>query len=183
MALRPLSLAAAIRLCVYGMLVLSAAMTWLCGDDLWRAWRAGEVPVWAPIAPLATFAAFVGVYTVDRYLLVVRRGYSASRALWQVSFALLFLTLLLPGQVAERRAARQVDLDSLRPAMLLLEHDDPRVREAACALLARRFEPLIYERVQSMAHHDPDGAVREGCTVALQRLHKAAVRRHLQPAD
>ena len=156
------------------MLLLSAAMTWLCGDDLWRAWRAGTLPVWAPLAPPVTFAAFVVVYMVDRYLLVLRRRYSASRALWQVGFALVFLTLLLPSQATELRQIRSHVGGAIEPAQLLLEHDDPQVREAACALLASRFAPEIYERVQGMAHHDPSATVRAGCAAALEKLHAAA---------
>ncbi len=173
MPLRPVSLAAVIRLCVYGMLVLSAAMTWLSGN-LWRAWRAGELSTWKALAPQLTFAAFVAVYTIDRILLVRRGATSANRALWQVGFALLFLTLLLPVQLSERRVQHHLDSRLPHAALLLLGHADVQVRQAACILVANHPSPGIYEQVSHMALHDPDPGVRDHCTAALERMHAAA---------
>ncbi len=166
---------APVRLLVYGMLLLSAAVTSIFGDSLWTAWREGNVPFWAPLTPPIAFTAFVLAYAIDRWLLVQRRHYPVGRALFQVVFALVFLTLLLPPQAQELRASRQpAPHGPLQPAMLLLTHQDEQVRAAACDLLAGNFSPEIYEHVQNMVHHDPAATVRTDCAHALERLHAAA---------
>lgn len=164
-----------VRLGTYSMLLLSAAVTVLSGDHLWAASREGSIPVWAPLIPPAAFTAFVAIYTCDRWLLVRRRAYPLGRALFQVAFAVVFLTLLLPQQAHELRLAREERQHApQQPAMLLLSHSDPNVRAAACALLTGNFAPEVYEHVQTMAHHDQVPRVRADCAHALQRLHAAA---------
>jgi hypothetical protein len=169
-----------LRVCVYGMLMLSAAVTVLFGDHLWSAWREGTLAVWAPLTPPLAFTAFVLVYTVDRYLLVRRQHYPVSRALFQVAFGLVFLTLLLPQQAQELRTPHLETLQGPeQPALLLLTHADATVRAAACELLAGTYTAEVYETVLDRAHHDPAAAVRADCTRALERLHAAATADHL----
>jgi hypothetical protein len=164
-----------LRVCVYGMLMVSAAVTVLFGDHLWSAWREGTLAVWAPLTPPLAFTAFVVVYTIDRFLLVRRQHYPVSRALFQVAFGLVFLTLLLPQQAQELRAPHLEHLQGPeQPALLLLTHDDATVRAAACELLAGTYTAEVYETVLDRAHHDPEAAVRADCTRALERLHAAA---------
>jgi hypothetical protein len=162
-----------LRMLVYGMLVVSAGAAVLFGDSLWMAYRDGYVSLWAPLLAPGAFTAFVLVYAADRYRLVRRRHYPLSRALFQVAFGLIFLTLLLPQQASEFRHARRED-DALRaPALLLLQHSEDAVRAAACEVLAGRFPPSVLERVAQLAHNDGALPVRVACGTALDRLHAA----------
>ena len=164
-----------IRVIVYVMLVVSAGVAVLLGDSLWNLWRGGHLPVWAPLLAPGAFTAFVAVYTIDRCLLVRRRRYPLGRALFQVAFALVFLTLLLPQQALElRQVKHQPNVGDKHAALLLLDHTDPEVRAATCALMIGPFATEVYERVGNIAHLDPAAKVRLSCAHALQRLHDAA---------
>lgn len=160
-----------VRVVVYMMLLLSAGAAVFLGDRLWLAWRSGFLPIWAPLLAPAAFTAFVVVYTVDRWLLVRRRQYPLSRAFFQVAFALVFLTLLLPQQANELRQAKQAEAVVQQPALRLLAHSDAQVREATCEVLIGRIPSDVIERVAALAHNDPDLKVRTNCELALERLH------------
>ncbi len=163
----------AIRVLVYVMLALTAGVTMLFSDRLWNAFREGSLPVWAPLLAPAIFTAFVAVYTVDRWFLVRWRSYPLSRAFFQVAFALVFLTLLLPQQASEMRVPRRIS-NPEQPALQLLSYPDEAVRSAACSMLSGPPTPEVYNRVTDMAHGDPSPNVREQCGQALERLHAAA---------
>jgi hypothetical protein len=160
-----------LRVLVYSMLVLSAGATVLFRDTLWAAYRDGYLPIWAPLVAPWTFTAFVLVYAADRYRLVRRRHYPVSRALFQVAFALVFLTLLLPQHANEARHARREDDQVQAPALLLLQHAEVAVRAAACEVMAGRFPPSVVERVAHLAHNDAALPVRVACGAALDRIH------------
>lgn len=159
-----------VRIVVYVMLVLSAGTSVFFGDRLWTAAREGSLPLWAPLLAPAAFTAFVVVYTVDRWLLVRRHHYPLTRALFQVAFALVFLTLLLPQQASELRQLRRAEVNIREPAMLLLAHPEAGVRAATCELLSGRIAGDVYQRVLEVAHNDVAPQVRESCSHAIGRL-------------
>ena len=163
-----------IRILVYVVLASTAGVTVLFSDRLWAAFREGALPVWAPLLAPALFTVFVTVYTVDRWFLVRWRGYPLSRAFFQVAFALVFLTLLLPQQASEMRVPKHA-ANAEQPALQLLAYPDEAVRAATCSILAGPPAPDVYNRVTTLAHSDPSDAVREQCAHALERLHAAAL--------
>lgn len=163
-----------VRLVLFAMLMLNAAAAFLFGDRIWQSWRDGNLPDWVPLLLPGTFTAFVAVFIVDRWLQVRRHRYPVSRALFQVGFALLFLTLLLPQQASELKQLKTTETGDQRPALLLLAHDDAHVRAAACGLLLGRYPSEVYEKVQELAHADAAPEVRTECVKALERLHQAA---------
>ena len=163
-----------VRLVLFAMLMLNAAAAFLFGDRIWQSWREGNIPDWVPLLLPGTFTAFVAVFTVDRWLMVRRHRYPLSRALFQVGFALVFLTLLLPQQASELKQLKATETGSRGPALELLSHSDASVRAAACGLLLGRYPPEVYVKVQELAHADTAPEVRTQCTQALARLHQAA---------
>ncbi|MEK7706118.1 MAG: hypothetical protein AAB426_14250 [Myxococcota bacterium] len=158
-----------VRVAVYAMLVVSAGTTLFVGESLWSAAGAGSLPMWSALVPVATFAAFVVVYGVDRALLVWRRGYPLMRAVVQTGLALAFLTFLLPHQASELRAARQ-QLGDMDDIDRLLSYRDARVRAAACELAAWRHETRHRSRISQLARQDKKDSVRAACAVALEQL-------------
>ena len=163
-----------VRLVLFAILVLNAAAAFLFGDRIWQSWRDGNLPDWVPLLLPGTFTAFVAVFIVDRWLMVRRHRYPVSRALFQVGFALLFLTLLLPQQASELKQLKATEAGARGPALELLSHTDASVRAAACGLLLGRYPPEVYVKVQELAHADGVQEVRTQCTEALERLHQAA---------
>ena len=167
-------LALVLRGMVYVMLACTAGITVVFGEALWSAFRDGLLPRWAPLVAPAAFTAFTVVYTLDRWFLVRHRGYSQSRALMQVAFALVFLTLLLQPQAQEMRLPRPpARHDSA--AMLLCEHADAGVRAAACDIFSGQVSVPIFDKVVSMSQGDDAAAVQQSCTRALERLHTSSV--------
>jgi hypothetical protein len=162
----------ALRIVVYVLLLSSAATTFFFGERLWAAVESGELPLWVPLMAPGAFTLFVAVYTLDRWMLVRRRASSLGRALLQVAFAMVFMTLLWPQQTTRfreaRRAAHGVD-DVVR----LLEHGDPDVRAAGCELVGWRAETDRYAAIDTLANHDPSPRVRGVCREALTRLSAA----------
>ncbi len=151
------------------MLLLSAGTTFLFGAQLWTAASTGSLPLWVAATPTVCFIAFVGVYTFDRLFLVKKSGYSATRALFQVGFAVLFLTTLLPHQALNYKNARAQRLH-LRPVSHLLEHKDPSVRAAACELLSWRAEIKSMPKVFALTKQDKSQEVQIVCKEALSKL-------------
>ena len=151
------------------MLLLSAGTTFLYGAKLWTAASTGTLPLWVAATPTVCFIAFVGVYTFDRLFLVKKRGYSATRALFQIALAVIFLTTLLPDQASNYKSARAQRLH-LRPVSHLLEHKDPSVRAAACELLSWRAETQAMPKVFALTKHDKSNEVQTVCREALSKL-------------
>ncbi len=165
-----------VRLVVYIMLVISALGAFVFDDRLWQAARRGSLPVWAPLVPAITFTAFVIVYTIDRWLLVRRRGYPAVRAFFQVAAAAAFLTLLWPEQATELQRTTRAAKQPLDSTGRLLSYKDPEVRAAACELVGLRLQTDAAERVLELAQKDPSNSVRLACQQALVRLEAAGHR-------
>jgi hypothetical protein len=164
-----------IRLAVYLMLVLSAVTGFVFNESLWVSYHHGETPLWVPLLAPGLFTAFVLAYTVDRWLLVRRRHYPLSRALFQVAAALVFLTLLLPQQASEMgKKPRLAEGVVQGPAMWLLAHADGKVRASACGVLKGHYPGEVMDRVASLAQHDPDTDVRTNCELALERIRAEA---------
>ena len=174
-------LALILRVVVYAMLACTAGITVVFGEALWTAFRDGLLPRWAPLIAPAAFTAFTVVYTLDRWFLVRHRGYSQSRALMQVAFALIFLTLLLQPQAQEMRLPRPAARQDAA-AMLLCEHPDASVRAAACETFSGQVSVAVFDRVVGLSQHDVDEAVRQACILALERLHTATAEGRVGPA-
>lgn len=163
-----------LRIVVFVMLVLSACVSLVWGDTLWLAFRAGELPLWAPMLAPATFVAFMIVFFADRWIAVQKGHYPASRAMFQVGFAVLFFTLLLPQQAFEMPTPHPMHdshADTLEPALVLMRHPDEEVRLAACALVHGQISADVLASVTDVAHNDGVERVRNACAAALLRVH------------
>jgi hypothetical protein len=158
-----------VRIAVYVMLLGSAGTAFFLGPRLWTAARVGTVPIWAALLPASLFTLFVVLYTIDRWLQVRRRHYPAGRAFFQVAFALVFLSLLLPTQAAELREAKSARAEA-DYGVLLLDNRDPMVRAAACELLGLRGQLEAESRIHERAQVDDALIVRQQCTRALEKL-------------
>ncbi len=159
----------ALRIAVYAFLVASAAAVFFLGDQLWTAARQGDVPIWMPLVAPSIFTLFVVVYAFDRWLLVRRRASSLGRAVLQVVFAIIFLSLLWPQQASQYREtmrARQAE----DYAVMLLRHRQAEVRAAACELLGLRAQISQGPQIQKLAEADDSPRVRAVCHQALERL-------------
>lgn len=163
-----------LRLGVYFMLLFSAGVSLRWGDALWLAFQAGQLPLWAPLFAPAVFFAFLLVYCLDRFVAVRHRHYPAARAMLQIGFGLLFLTLLLPyHRTQDFRHEPELDThaEGQEASLILLSHPDHVVRQAACELVHGRVSAQVFARVKDDAHNDSDLHVRQACEQALTRLH------------
>lgn len=159
-----------LRIIVYLMLVLSAGASFLLGGVLLNAAREGDIPSWSPMVPGIMFTLFVIVYAADRGLLVKRHHYPMGRAIFQVAFALVFLTLLW-RQPNGRADGLPYESDGRDYAVQLLGHNDSRVRAAACELLGLRGDPSTLSQIEN-ATNDPNEIVRSSCNTAITILRK-----------
>jgi hypothetical protein len=162
-----------LRIVVYVMLLLCTCVSLVWGEMLWQAFRDGDLPLWAPLLAPATFVAFMVVFFADRWIAVQREHYPASRAMFQVGFAVLFFTLLLPPHALEmpqERPVAETHAYSLEPLLVLLHHPDEEVRLAACELVHGRVSAAVRASVTEGAHNDGVEHVREACLAALQRI-------------
>jgi hypothetical protein len=157
-----------VRLIVYVMLLVSFGTLFFLGDKLWAAARTGQVPIWAALMPILAFTAFVLVYSIDRWLLIKKRGYPLLRAILQVSLAIGFSALLWPHQAANFRETREAVANF--SVINLLEHRDARVRALACEVLGFRHDNTAYERMQRMVNADKSAATRLVCSEALRKI-------------
>lgn len=162
-----------LRIVVFVMLVASTCVSVVWGETLWLAFRAGELPLWAPLLAPATFVAFMIVFFADRWIAVQQGHYPASRAMFQVGFAVLFFTLLLPQHVLEA-PVKDVPADThavnLEPSLVLMRHPDEEVRLAACTLVHGQISHEVLNSVTDVAHNDSVERVREACAAALSRV-------------
>ncbi len=161
----------AVRIAVYVLLMASAAATFLFGDSLWNSVALGEVPDWAALMGPATFTLFVIIYAADRWVMVRRSQLSAGRATFQVAFALIFLSLLWPGQAAQFKKAQRVNwqLDSVE-LQGLLKSRTPIVRALACEILSERNDSSSAAALEKVVASDKDDRVRASCKRALTAL-------------
>jgi hypothetical protein len=165
-----------LRIVVFVMLVASACVSLVWGETLWLAFRAGELPLWAPLLAPATFVAFMIVFFADRWIAVQQGHYPASRAMFQVGFAVLFFTLLLPQHALElpvQNVASQSHVENLEPSLVLMRHPDEEVRFAGCSLVHGHVSEELLASVTDVAHNDGAARVRQACSEALVRLRTA----------
>ena len=158
-----------IRIVVYTLLLLSTGTTFIFGNRLWFAASTGTLPLWGAALPPLCFVAFVVVYSIDRWLLVQKQQYPAGRALFQIAFALVFLTALLPKQALHYKNAKS-QRHHTRPVTSLLKHRDPSVRAAVCELLKLRREASARNLIEPLATGDPSFEVRTHCSNALKEF-------------
>ena len=157
-----------LRVVLYAMLMMSAAAVFFGGNHLWAAARTGALPVWAPLVAPGAFTGFVVLYGVDRWLLVRRNRYPITRATFQLTFALLFLTLLWPEQAAK---LRQVHITKRGDAaMRLLGSAQADMRALACEVLGYRGPASTAAELRALAEGDTSPVVRDACRAALARL-------------
>lgn len=83
-----------IRVVLYVVLVLNAALAFMFSDQIALAAARGDAPPWAPAIAPAAFAFFVTIYAVDRVMCVRRRVMPFGRAFFQIALAVVVLTLL-----------------------------------------------------------------------------------------
>ena len=161
-----------LRVLVYVMLALSALGTFLVGDRLWAAARVGDVPLWTPLVAPGAFTAFVIVYAADRWLLVRAVRYPVARAIVQVAFAVVFMSLLWPHQASELRQAKAITHEA-DVAVRMLESPNEEVRALACEVLGWRVQISAEEALQRVVRDDPAAQVQARCREALGRLQGA----------
>jgi hypothetical protein len=166
-----------LRIIVYVMLLLSTCVSLIWGETLWLAFRAGTLPLWAPLLAPAIFVAFMVVFFADRWIAVQRDHYPASRAMFQVGFAVLFFTLLLPPHALEMPEDRPIPASHaahLEPSLVLLRHPDEAVRLAACDIVHGQVSAAVLASVTEGAHNDSVESVRDACLAALKRIKSVA---------
>ncbi|MBT6177805.1 MAG: hypothetical protein HOI23_11215 [Deltaproteobacteria bacterium] len=154
---------------LYIALLASAAGSIFYTQGLWAAFGAGDLSLWVPLVAPAAFTVFVLIYTVDRWLLVKRRGYPLVRAFVQVAVTLAFLTSLMQRQAVEYKEATEIQA-SPEAVSDLLAHREARVRAAGCELLALRGELPKYQAIEALALRDKSPVVQDRCTKALDAL-------------
>ena len=179
------SLGRILRVVVFALLFVSTLTGLFLSDKLWSLWDAGDLPLWAALAPPVLFFLFMVAFAVDRLHAVRNRSLPAHRAMFHVGTSVVFFMLLLPhpNHGPHARAMRQeqsVDgaLSVMASAQFLLGHEEDSVRAATCLLLAaqgrkkpagRPSEGLLALMVER-AQEDPSAAVRQACKEAVQRL-------------
>jgi hypothetical protein len=152
-----------LRIALYVILVLTAASALFLEPALAGAVHRGAVSAIWLFLPLGLYGVFFTVYAIDRWFLVKRRNFPAGRAFFQVAFGVVFGLLLLPSTMGDWMLRQPVGMERLlshpdaevrsvavealgfrgfspaRVSMLIgkLEDHDPRVREAAAAVLAK----------------------------------------------
>jgi hypothetical protein len=167
-----------VRITVFFALAVSALASFAFGGRLWRAVEHGNLPLWAALAAPCGFTLFVCIYAADRWLLVKQHRYPLGRALIQIAFALVFLTLLWPGQVLHfRQFKRAGKIDRVAS---LLHHSDASVRASMCELAALQSRTDLLPAVRHIAGHDRDAMVRSLCIGAAHQLEDTET--HAQPA-
>ena len=151
------------------MLLASVGMTFVFGDKLWTAASTGAFPLWLAALPMVSFTGFVVLYAIDRWFLVKRSHYPLSRALFQIAFALVFLSTLLPRQASEYKQARS-QRQNIRAPTELLRHKDPSVRAASCELLGFQNNTEALSALSALSQSDPSSEVRAICQQAQDKL-------------
>jgi hypothetical protein len=158
-----------LHLALYVMLLASVACTLLFTKQLWEGFGAGNLPLIAPLLAPVAFAAFLAIYTVDRWILIRKRNYPVLRAFIQVAVSLVFLTWLVQSQSRQFRAASEVQAKP-NVTSSLLEHREARVRAAACELMGLRGEIEVAVQVEALALGDRSDQVRARCSEAVAAL-------------
>lgn len=81
------------------------------------------------VGPIA-FAAFYAIFVTYRIVMIRRRRYPVTKAVFQIGLGVIFLMLLFSVRPQDAADA------PLKPAAELLRHVDPSVRALACDVLA-----------------------------------------------
>ncbi len=88
------------------------------------------LPESARLVGPAAFAAFYAIFVIYRVVMIRRRRYPVTKAVFQIGLGAIFLMVLF--SVRPQDAANA----PLKPASELLRHVDPSVRALACDALA-----------------------------------------------
>ena len=160
----------AARWVLFGLLIVSAALTLFALPELQRAVEAGRWPPVTLALPPAALAVFIVGYAAYRIVLVRAGRYGAGKALVQVAVMLLVLGVvagiaLRPGE--QVGPARQ-PIDLARP----LASNDPDVRALAAELARYRPREQALAVAGRLAEllDDPAPEVRRQAHAALVAL-------------
>jgi len=146
-----------LALILYSLLLASAVVA--LGT---RRFPGAMPPALGIIAPLL-FLVFLVSFAAYRLVLVRARKYPASKALFQIGAAALFLPLLLP--TAKSRYDAPVD-----DLEVLLTDDNPQVRAVTAEVIGYRADGVRYAPLLLKALKDPDAKVRDEAHHSLVRL-------------
>jgi len=177
-----------LRVVVFALLFVSTLTGLFLSDKLWALWEAGELPLWAALAPPVLFFMFMVAFAVDRLHAVRNRSLAPYRAMFHVGTSVVFFMLLLPHPIhgpharAMRRQQESLNgaLSLMASAQFLLGHEDDSVRAATCLLLGAQGTPnkrrsgrppkALLALMADRAQEDPSPSVREACRAAVERL-------------
>jgi hypothetical protein len=163
------------RWVLFGLLIVSAALTLFGLPELQRAVAAGRWPPIALALPPALLGVFIVGYAAYRIALVRAGRYGAGKALVQV--AVMFLVLGVVAGVAlvpaDRTAPGQGPVDLARP----LASADPDVRALAAELIPHRPREQALAAAPRLTEllDDPAPEVRRQAHAALVALAGADV--------
>ena len=148
------------RLLLYALLVVTAALTFFAGDPA----VSRNLPSWLASASPVFFGAFVIIFAVYRLKLMSARRYPALFGFFQIGLAALVWVLLLPGQ---RQKIDSVDRDDVQT---LLASPDSRVRAVAAEAAGHRAGGQRYARALVDLTDDNDPVVRTSARQALSLI-------------
>lgn len=159
----------AARILLYGLLAVSAVVTFTGLPTVERAVAEGRQPPLALMVAPAIFGLFIVLFALYRFFLVRLGRYHAGKAFVQVSLMALVLTLLLPGSLERYRAAEQVTpVDLARQ----LASPDPDARAMAAELIRHRSAGVAMSYVPRLVAllDDPIPEVRRQAKDSLVEL-------------
>jgi hypothetical protein len=119
-------------------------------------------PALGIIAP-SLFLLFLVSFAAYRLVLVRVKKYPASKALFQIGAAALFLPLLLPAA----KSRYDAPVDDLE---VLLMNGNPRVRAVTAEVMGYRTDGVRYAPLLVKVLSDPDARVRDEAHRSLVRL-------------
>ena len=121
------------------------------------------------VGPIA-FAAFYAIFVIYRIVMIRRRRYPVTKAVFQIGLGVIFLMVLFSVRPQAPGNA------PLKPAAELLRHADPSVRALACDVLTAQGGASLHaavgelQKLQSDSHPE----VREHAAKALAKANAAS---------